>query len=167
MISFSNLTRLTTPLYVAIVLLYSCALFAADDANDNSMKHGEMKHGEMKHDDHHAHSHGLLDVSDWANQPHVSMKVVKDAMSGWNIRLDVENFTFSPENVNGENREGEGHAHLYVNEEKEARLYGAWYHLPALPAGRHSIKVQLNANDHATLAVGQNPIEIITIVTEE
>lgn len=143
------------------------------EMKDGEMKDGEMKHGEMKddkmsHGSGEGHSHKQLDISSWASQPSVSMKVETDAMSGLNIYIEPQNFQFAPESVNSPIQEGEGHAHLYVNDKKVARLYGSWFHLPALPAGTHSIKIQLTANDHSTLALGNNPIEFIsTVVVEE
>jgi len=130
------------------------------DANNAQNAHDEMKHGGK-------HGNGLVDVSRWESVPAVSMEVEKDAMSGWNIRLMPHNFKFTPENANKENQIGEGHAHLYVDDKKVARLYSTWFHLPDLPVGKHAIKITLNANDHSTLAVVDNPIENTTIVEQE
>ncbi|WP_205855855.1 hypothetical protein [Phytoactinopolyspora endophytica] len=87
--------------------------------------------------------------------PGVTMEVTEDPASGWNIYLDAEHFTFAPERAGEEARPTEGHAHLYLDGEKIARLYGAWYHLPAsaVPEGEHTLMVQLNANDHTAWAV--------------
>jgi len=112
------------------------------------------------------HAHRLDDISAWTHQPRVSLRVYEDAIDGWNIHITTERFQLKPEKINSDPVEGEGHAHLYIDEQKVARLYGNWYHVPALTPGRHSIKVQLNGHDHATLANGKNPIEIITIVTQ-
>jgi len=140
------------------------------DAHDNAQQAEQSQDGsqkKMSHGTNHGHAQQLVDVSRWEYVPAISMEVEKDAMSGWNIRLQPDRFTFTPENVNRENKEGEGHAHLFVDDKKVARLYGLWFHLPALTPGRHSIKVQLNANDHSTLAVGDNPVENITIIEQE
>ena len=48
--------------------------------------------------------------------------------------------------------EGEGHAHLYLDGQKIARVYGEWYHLPKLE-GDHELRVTLNTNDHQDYAV--------------
>lgn len=81
-------------------------------------------------------------------------------MSGWNLRLKTTNFEFSPENANGPHQAGEGHAHLYVNGKKRARLYGRWFHIDRLPPGRVALTVTLNSNDHRPLAVGMDRVQI-------
>jgi len=48
---------------------------------------------------------------------------------------------------------GEGHAHLYVDGVKVARIYGEWYHLETLPDDAQMISVGLYANNHQPLAV--------------
>jgi len=172
---------------IVFALAHFQLAYAHGSNDSNEMEHGEKKHGEakhgeakhstghmeqpsdkkMEHGDGHGHGHKLIDVSRWEYVPAISMDIEKDVVSGWNIHLRPDRFKFTPENVNGENIEGEGHAHLFVDEEKVARVYGSWFHLPALTPGRHSIKIQLNANDHSTLAVGDNPIENISIIEQE
>ena len=83
----------------------------------------------------------------------VAMQVELDAKGGYNVRIVPTGFVFTPENVNGDHVEGEGHAHLYVDGEKIARVYGEWFHLDALSAGEHSIDATLNANTHAEYAI--------------
>jgi len=121
----------------------------------------------MNHATAHGHGSQFLDVSRWEKVPAIVMSVEKDAVSGWNIQLKPDRFNFAPERVNQENREGEGHAHLFVDDKKVARVYGSWFHLPALPPGQHTIKVQLNANDHSTLAIVDNPIEASVVIEQE
>jgi hypothetical protein len=88
---------------------------------------------------------------------------MRDSVGGWNIHLRTKNFRFAPENVNGHPVPGEGHAHLYVDGEKVARLNGPWFHLGSLSPGRHTIQVTLNANNHASLVLHGEPVA----VTEE
>jgi len=109
--------------------------------------HGAGDHG----------AHGLVDrPADGA--PTVAMTVTPDTVSGYNISLHTTNFRFAPEQAGAADAPGEGHAHLYVNGAKVARLYGPWTHLPSLPDGRVHLEVTLNANDHRTLSVGGLPI---------
>ena len=70
------------------------------------------------------------------------------------------NFRFAPENASSPHRDGEGHALLYVNGEKVARLYGPWFHIEFLPSGPTKVTVTLNANDHSGLAVGDAPLSV-------
>ena len=92
--------------------------------------------------------------------------MVKDTQSGWNVFLDVSDFTFTPRNVNLAHVPNEGHAHLYVDGVKVARLYDSSFHLARLPPGDHVISVSLNANDHSELALGGTPISASTTVSE-
>ncbi|MEM7668781.1 MAG: hypothetical protein AAF317_06460 [Pseudomonadota bacterium] len=105
----------------------------------------------------HSQSHGTIEV-DPANPPGLSIRVVKDALSGWNVFLSVRKFRFTPEQVNQANVVNEGHAHLYLNGEKLTRLYGTSYHLSNLPPGRNVVSVSLNANDHSGLLLAGQPI---------
>ena len=107
----------------------------------------------------HKHKHDQIEISSHSEKPAVSLEVARDAVGGWNIYLKVKNFRFAPENVNGSPVPGEGHAHLYVDGEKVARLYGPWFHLGSLSSGRHTISVTLNANNHASLVLNGTPVE--------
>ncbi|MEM7240058.1 MAG: hypothetical protein AAF501_19825 [Pseudomonadota bacterium] len=105
----------------------------------------------------HSQAHGTIEV-DPDHAPEVSIRVVKDALSGWNVFLSVRKFRFTPEQVNQANVANEGHAHLYLNGEKLTRLYGTSYHLPNVPPGRNVVSVSLNANDHSGLLLVGQPI---------
>ncbi len=105
----------------------------------------------------HSTKHEKIEV-DPARVPSVEIEVVRDADMGWNIYLDVENFGFTPENVNGAHVPNEGHAHLYLDGVKLTRLYGTAYHLASVPEGKHIISVSLNANDHSELVLEGVPI---------
>ena len=136
---------------------------------------GAGTHMEMSHDmvhDHSAHDHGegmdhskLTEVASPA--PVLSITLHPDGPQSRNLHIDVRHFTFSPTGVNGQHVPGEGHAHVYVNDVKVARAYGPWMQLQALPKGKHTIRVTLNANDHSHLAQNGNPIEAITDLTIE
>lgn len=57
-----------------------------------------------------------------------------------------------------------GHAHLYLNGAKVARVYGTAFHLSDLPEGQHTITVTLNTNDHSDLALDGRLIEDSVVV---
>ena len=116
-------------------------------------------------DDDHAHAHDQIRLDDGPNPPSVSLALFSEATCTYNLHIQTTNFTFSPENVNGNHVPGEGHAHLYVDEIKLARLYGEWHHF-TVPAGSKTITVTLNSNDHATLVVGDAPISAIIQLTD-
>lgn len=90
--------------------------------------------------------------------PRVALSVTPDPVSGWNLHLDPGNFRFAPDRAGGTHVSGEGHAHVYVNGSKVARLYGPWLHLPALPEGTAQIRVTLNGNDHRPFSNAGQPI---------
>ena len=75
-----------------------------------------------------------------------------------NLQVKTRNFDFAPRDAGGVHVDGTGHAHLYVNGVKQARLYGDWHHIPDLPAGEVLIEVVLNTNDHRPLAVAGQKI---------
>lgn len=121
-------------------------------------EHEKLGHADLK--GHVAMNHGILDISQDSILPQIEkLTLIKDPMSGWNIHVAVNNFRFAPENASKEHRKGEGHAHLYINGNKVARLYSPWFHIPEFIKDKNEIKVTLNSNDHQTLAIGQEPIE--------
>jgi copper(I)-binding protein len=150
---------------------------AHQDGDGHAHQHG---HGKTHQDgDGHAHQHGhgkahqhgqghghhqILDLPADDDAPSLSLAAEPDAAGGWNLHVMTENFRFAPENVNSDHQAGEGHAHLYVDGKKVARLYGPWYHLGKLMPGRHELKVTLNANDHRPLAVDGAPLAAVVTV---
>lgn len=101
------------------------------------------------------------------NAPEVSMMLTPDPVTGYNLHVTVDNFAFSPEGASLADVPGQGHAHVYVNGEKLARLYGEWMHIAALPKGDVTVEVTLNSNDHRPLAVDGTPIFARTELTVE
>ena len=101
----------------------------------------------------------LLDVSgEEESIPTVDIEATEDRISGWNIRLETENFTFAPDAVGLPHEPGEGHAHLYINDKKADRLYANFAHLGPLPAGDYTLRVTLNTNEHSVYAVDDEVI---------
>lgn len=104
--------------------------------------------------------HGMLDISQDSIVPQIiAVEITKDSMSGWNLEVMTENFRFTPENASKNHIPGEGHAHLYLNGEKYARVYGPYFHIPDVGYEIQEIKLSLNANGHETLAIQEKPIE--------
>ena len=120
---------------------------------------------EMAHD-HAAHDHGeMISLPAGDSAPRLDFMVMKDAAGGWNLHIQAENFQFTPASVNQANVPGQGHAHIYVNGEKLARVYGPWFHIASLPDGA-KVNVTLNANDHSTLAVDDVPLSLTKTLPE-
>ncbi|MDH3240658.1 MAG: hypothetical protein OEO83_08325 [Alphaproteobacteria bacterium] len=105
------------------------------------------------------HGHGKpVMVPVGIKAPALAIAVKNDPVGGWNLHLRVTNFRFAPERASTPHRAGEGHAHLYVNGKKIARLYGPWFHIASLPPGKAVIRVTLNANDHRGIMAGGKPV---------
>lgn len=79
--------------------------------------------------------------------PSVVIEHTIDSMGGWNLHFLVKNFSFTPERAGSEDVDNSGHAHLYVDGKKIARIYGPWFHL-SLPKGIHQVKIGLTTNSH-------------------
>lgn len=136
------------------------------DGHDHATDHGghgaSATHDSAGHEAMHAE---LLDLPADQPSPALDLSVRPDPVTGWNLHVITRNFRFAPENASIANLPGEGHAHIYVNGTKIARLYGPWFHIGDLPEGENRIRVTLNANDHRQLAVGGKALEAETVVT--
>ncbi|WGI21429.1 hypothetical protein [Amylibacter sp. IMCC11727] len=122
-----------------------------------AVDHANMDHGGM--------DHSPVNVPAGPNAPTLAMVLHKDTMSGLNLEIQTTNFTFSPETVNQANITGAGHAHVYANGKKLSRVYGNWFHITGLPAGEHTIMVELNANSHGVIQVDGKPLQVTQTVT--
>ncbi|WP_156721667.1 cupredoxin domain-containing protein [Streptomyces apocyni] len=100
--------------------------------------------------------------------PEVKLTARPDSHDGWNLQLSVRNFRFTPDSVGGGALHGTGHAHLYVDGRKTARLYARWHHLPSrlVAKGTREVTVRLYADDHTPWAVKGKPIESTAKLTE-
>jgi hypothetical protein len=116
--------------------------------------------------DGHQHDQGATREVTYTPIPTVTLDVAADPVSGWNVHAVPTGHRLAPEHASTDPIEGEGHMHLYVDGVKVARLYGEWFHLPALEPGDHEIRVELSANDHSALAVDSVIIDATTMVTE-
>ena len=115
-----------------------------------------------------SHSYGIAEFPESLGVPSVEIEIFQDPGAGWNLHVITESFTFSPERAGLEHYPGEGHAHLYVDDKKIARLYGPWYHLDEpLDVGDHTVEVTLNSNDHSLYTYDGDIIETQTVLTVE
>ena len=92
--------------------------------------------------------------------PSLILHLYPDSMDGYNLFLETSNYRFTPENVDDIILANEGHAHLYLNGQKVARLYSPWRHLPRAMFREdvNRLQVELNANDHSIWGVAGEPI---------
>lgn len=126
--------------------------------------HDHGAHGHGGEAASHAHHHEASIDAPADSAPTLAVRLLEDPVAGWNLNVITENFHFSPEQAGHAHVPNEGHAHVYVNGEKIARLYGAWMHIGALPEGAE-VEVTLNANDHSLLSVEGQPLSVITSIS--
>lgn len=153
---------LKTPLFTASTVLVACTVITAPALRLNASRAiaHEMKPGATHQHSTGGHAHAAVEVPAGQSVPTVNLVVRPDTMKGWNLEVKVTHFTFAPERVNTKSTSvNEGHAHLYVNGRKVARLYSNWYHLESLPPGTHKVTVSLNTNDHGQLTYQGKPIQ--------
>lgn len=99
--------------------------------------------------------------------PDVGVEVQPDADGGWDVRLTVRNFRFSPAGSPARAVAGRGLAHLYVDGRLVARLRAPGYRLSArlVPRGTHQVTARLYADDGTVWAVDGDPVETTADVT--
>lgn len=104
--------------------------------------------------------HPIVEVPEGRPAPFLRIRLSPDMMDGFNVFLETRDFRFTPQNLGTTIVANEGHAHLYVNGEKVARMYSPWHHLPAkaLREGLNRIEVEFSANDHSVWGVAGEPI---------
>jgi len=139
----------------------------AGDGHSHSHGHGHDDEGHEGMNMDAMEDGDAMDTDATNSDATVQLSVTQDPKSGWNVHAVPTNFTFSPENVSTDPVDGEGHMHLSVNGAQIARLYGEWWHIPALPSGDVEIAVGLFGNDHSALMTDGAPISATTTVTVE
>ena len=104
--------------------------------------------------------HPLIEVDETEPTPSMRIHMAADSMDGFNIFLETENFRFTPQSVDTLPVSNEGHAHLYVNGVKVARMYSPWHHLSTklLREGINRLEVEFSTNDHSVWSIAGVPI---------
>ena len=152
---------------LALLSAFVIGIMLIHDATEDLYLKGESDTGaaaeighEANHTAHRLHSHPPLEVSSWVAKPSVSISAFEDTTTrGWTFKIDTSNFAFTPENVNQDNQPNQGHAHLFVDGVKAARVYSRWVYLDQLAPGERSISVTLNSNQHEELFYGDQQIK--------
>ncbi|MGS0496050.1 MULTISPECIES: hypothetical protein [unclassified Pseudoalteromonas] len=133
------------------------------------------------------HSHLPIAVPAEIPVPALSLALEQDAMSGYNLTINTQNYVLTPPpagismnalmSAQQDPKTGmlAGHAHLYINGVKIQRVYGQYVHLPTtlFSAGINTISVTLNNHGHmywsaqdkkivATLYINDQVDELIT-----
>ena len=158
---------LTSISLLSLSLVSSCAHSENHAHHQNS--HTENQQQLANHDsskgDHAYHQHKAISIIEGQPVPKVDLIIHSDAVQGWNLEIQVENFQFIQAKANQTSVPNEGHAHLYINGEKITRLYGNWYYLDNLAPGENEIKVSLNANGHESLVYQGQEIQDTEIIS--
>ena len=94
----------------------------------------------------------------------VAITAEPDADGGVSVSIMTVGFRFAPELVDHAHTEGVGHAHIYVDGEKLARVFEPYYQIDDLPPGDHEIRVSLNSNNHGELAYDGKKLEATATV---
>ncbi len=104
--------------------------------------------------------HPMVEVPDDLPIPSMIVRLYPDRMDGFNLFLETRDFEFTPEGVGTDPIANTGHAHLYVNGEKIARMYAPWHHLPStsLRDGLNRLEIEFSTNDHAIWSAAGRPI---------
>lgn len=149
---------------------YAPVVEAAVPTYTPSLAHGQSPSSssdEAQSGDPHApasHHHDTLEIPTGEPVPTVQLVVHPDAVQGWNLAIQTTHFRFAPELINQANQPGTGHGHLYLNGEKQGRVYGDWLHLADLAPGHHEITVSLHANGHEALTHNGQPIAATVVI---
>lgn len=136
--------RLARPLLLAAALLAAVAGWP-QDAAPPAADHAQ---------------HPLEEVPEGRPVPSLRLRLERDSMDGFNLSLDTRDFRFTPESVGSASVPNEGHAHLYLNGEKVARMYSSRHHVPSamLRDGVNRVEVEFSTNDHAVWSFAGQPI---------
>ncbi|MFJ4979066.1 hypothetical protein ACIP6X_27590 [Streptomyces coeruleorubidus] len=99
--------------------------------------------------------------------PDVGVEVQPDAAGGWDVRLTVRNFRFSPPGAAARAVPGQGLARLYLDGRPVARLRVPECRLAdrLVPRGTHQVTVRLYADDGTVWAVDGAPVESTADIT--
>lgn len=166
MSSFQHIAR-QSALFGIVALFGGLAgfLFAAAngitlDGHDHGTDHHTMPSQEVHKADSHSNAHDMpliLDADSLA--PEIAITLHQDPVSGYNLHLMTQNFIFAGADAGRAHKAGEGHAHLYIDGVKQARLYGPWTHIATLDDSAKLLSVSLNSNDHKPLSYKGQLIE--------
>lgn len=113
--------------------------------------------------------HPLVEVPDGRPVPYMRVRVFPDRMDGFNVFLETRDFLFTPQDAGAEAVPNQGHAHLYINGQKIARMYAPWHHLPAasLRKGINRLEVEFSSNDHSVWSVAGQPVGADVLIDTE
>ena len=101
--------------------------------------------------------------------PLINLEIIKDKVDGYNIYIDLENFTLIPSQIGRENQPNMGYLQLFVNDIKITRVYSNWMHVPQrfFNLKDNFIKITFNSNLYDEFTIEGKPLEYILKVTSD
>lgn len=101
------------------------------------------------------HSSRMLDVSNSEKIPKfITMEIIEEPEEmGYDIHVELDNWTFTPEQVGKPYTENQGHIHVYVDGKKAGRMYTNWFYLGKLAKGKHKVAITINGDDHTAFTI--------------
>lgn len=92
--------------------------------------------------------------------PEIFISIYEDSDDGYNIKIHIKNFKFTPEEISYSPKENEGYAVVYVNEIPIGRSYSEWFHIPYrfFNLKKNKIKVSIKNVNHQSLAANHKII---------
>lgn len=132
----------------------------ASDISDENMSEGHENHDDDDHD-----AAKTIDVDPDLPIPEVAIILSEtDDARVFDLKVILANFTITPENVDGDPIDNEGHMHLLIDGEKVERFTDLERQI-TVPEGEHLVEVELNANNHLAYSIDGAPIRTGMTVT--
>ncbi len=99
--------------------------------------------------------------------PLINLEIIKDKVDGYNLYIDLENFTLNPSQIGNENQSNMGYLQLFVNDIKITRVYSNWVHVPQrfFNLKDNFIKITFNSNLYDEFTIEGEPLQYILKVT--
>ena len=123
-----------------------------------------QEHSHSSHSGHEEADHSAVMSMPAETAPTLQAAPTLTAVDRVDFELATTRFEFSREHADQAHVPGEGHAHLYVNGEKAARVYSNRHSVNSLSPGVHTIRIGLFTNDHAAYAADGNPVVSTAVV---
>ncbi|MEU1056368.1 hypothetical protein [Streptomyces sp. NPDC005876] len=104
---------------------------------------------------------------DGEDAPEVGIEVQPEDGAGWDVRLTVRGFRFSPAGTARQAVAGRGLAYLFVDGDLVAELRGPDHRIPdkLVPRGTHHVTARLGADDGTVWAVDGEPVQSTADIT--
>ncbi|MEU9184509.1 nuclear transport factor 2 family protein [Streptomyces sp. NPDC048484] len=152
---------------VRLISLAVCALLGALLTGATGCGSGDAREGDevrpspvgkvLKNTDEEGRHYREVDKK---SAPEVAIEIQPDADDGWDVRLTVHHFRFSPAGKEKTAEPGLGYALLRLDDRPLSVLRGPDHHLAGhvVPRGTHQVTVRLHADDDTVWAVDGKPV---------